>query len=1011
MSRKTLTGLAAMLLAFVAGASALTAQATRDVTGRVTQAGGAPLLDAHIAPVGVAVGVRSNANGEFRIRINQGEVTLIARAIGFKRVTVKVPAGQTVVNFSLEKDVLQLEGVTVTGVATTVEKKNAATSVVSIQTEAITRVSSSSLESALQGKVVGASINMNNGAPGGGGQVQIRGASSLIGKIDPLYVVDGVIISNAVRSNGQAVVTGSLNSGEENSTNRLADINPADIESLEVLKGAGASAIYGSQATNGVIVITTKKGTAGAPRFTLEQRVGTSQLIRNNGFRNFNTAAAVADLRNNVSGGNAEMDAVINANCTATSCKYYDYIGQLYGLMDPSFETVLSMTGGTGNTRYFASAHDRQEPGIAWNTGARRQSIRANVDQSIGSRVTLSIGSNVMHSFSQRGISNNDNSFASPVYGIGYTPAIADLATKLPNGQYPLNPFPAGLLGSANPFQTFDLMTNNEDVYRTILSGKLQWAAWNQGRNAVNVSMNGGADRSSNEGYIVAPQTIQFERLNTGQGGSFPGTVIQGNGTGLLTNVTLGAVWTYSHPKFTSTLSGGGQLEDRFFNDYMIIGRGLGPLQANSAGAASTSVRQSQSGIRNQAFYVQDDLLALSERLFVSAAVRGERSSVNGYRNGMFYFPRVAASYRWANPGWKIDEIKFRANYGQSGNQANYGDRDVTVANYGLISGQTGYGVPGTVGNPNVKPERLAETEGGIDFSMYRERIHFEITRFQRNITDLLVRPLLAPTTGVTQTVVNGGTMKAQGWEVGSSFVPVENWRGLQWLTRLSWMQNESRITSFPAGVLPFTIGAAGGFGNAYGRLRFQPGYTASAIYGNYTDPVTKTVTPNYKLGDANPRATISWGNELSWKKWSASILMDYRSGGTVSNMTRNLSDEGHTSWDYDKPSPTAGKPLGAYRYDSWAGGADTRFYLMDGSNAKVREVNVSYEIPASLVSRMPGAKSMRASVSGRNLFIISPYNGMDPDVNNGGNQVARFVDLSPFPPSRSFEFKLNVGF
>ncbi len=1011
MSSKTLTGLAAMLLAFVAGTSALSAQATREITGRVTQVGGGPLADAHVAPTGVAVGVRSNAAGDFRMLVNQGEVTLVARAIGFKRMTVKVPAGQSVVNFILEKDVLQLEGVTVSGISTTIEKRNAATAVVLIQTEDITKVSSSSLEQALQGKVLGASINMNNGAPGGGAQVQIRGASSLIGRIDPLYVVDGVIISNAVRSSGQSIITGSLNSGEENSTNRLADLNSSDIESIEVLKSAGASAIYGSQATNGVVVITTKKGNGGAPRFTLEQRVGSSQLIRSNGTRKFNTALAVTDLRDNISGGNAEMDQVINAKCKPASCPYYDYIGQLYGRTDPSYETILSMTGGTGNTRYFASAHDRQEPGIAWNTGARRQSIRANVDQAIGSRITLSIGSNVMHSFSQRGISNNDNSFASPIYGIAYTPGIADLATKDSTGQYVLNPFPAGISGSTNPFQTFALMTSNEDVYRVILSGRLSWAAYNEGRNSVNFSFNGGADRSSNEAYILAPQILQFERLGTGQGGPFPGTAIQGNGTGLLTNATLGGVWTYSHPKFTSTFSGGGQIGDRYSNDYTIIGRGLGPLQYNSAGATNTSVRQSQSVIRNQAFYVQEDVLALGEKLYMSASVRGERASVNGDPKKVFYFPRFAASYRLTNPGLKIDEVKFRANYGQSGNQPNYGDRYVAVANYGIISGQTGYGVPGSVGNPTIRPERLSETELGADISIFHERVHLEITHFQRDITDLLVRPLLAPTTGVSQTVVNGGTMSGKGWEVGSSFIPIENWRGVQWLTRLSWQQNESRITSFPPGVLPFTIGAAGGFGNAYGRLRFQPGFTASSVYGNYQDPVTKAVTPNTKLGDANPRATISWGNEVSWKKWAFSMLVDYRSGGTVSNMTQNLFDEGHNTWDYDKTSPVAGKPLGAYRYDNWSGGANTSAYLVDGSVAKVREISVSVELPARLVTLMPGARTMRASLSGRNLFIISPYASFDPEVNNGGNQVARFVDLAPYPPSRSFEFKLNVGF
>ena len=164
-------------------------------------------------------------------------------------------------------------------------------------------------------------------------------------------------------------------------------------------------------------------------------------------------------------------------------------------------------------------------------------------------------------------------------------------------------------------------------------------------------------------------------------------------------------------------------------------------------------------------------------------------------------------------------------------------------------------------------------------------------------------------------------------------------------------------------------------------------------------------------FGDANPRATISWGNEITWKKWAVSMLVDYRSGGTVANMTENIFDEGHNTYDYDKASPTPGKGLGAYRYDSWAGGANTSAYLVDGSVGKVREVSVSWELPSSLVVLMPGAKSMRASLAGRNLFIISPYHSFDPEVNNGGNQVARFVDLAPYPPSRSFEFKLNVGF
>jgi TonB-dependent SusC/RagA subfamily outer membrane receptor len=315
-------------------------------------------VDATVGIIGTPAGVRTNANGEYRINVPTGEVTLLVRSIGFKRAELKVPASQSTANFTLEKDVLQLEGVTVTGAATTVEKRNAATAVSSVNAEELTRVPAASIESALQGKVVGASINMNNGAPGGGGQVQIRGASSLIGRIDPLYVVDGVIVSNAVRSNQQGVITGSLNSGEENGTNRLADINSNDIENIEILKGAAASAIYGSQATNGVVIITTKRGKSGAPRFGLTSRVATSRLMESKGSRHFETVDELLDVA-----GNPDAEALAEQSCTP-NCPYYDYVKQLYDRTDPGYEFIANLSGGAGaGTRYFISGTHKYEPG------------------------------------------------------------------------------------------------------------------------------------------------------------------------------------------------------------------------------------------------------------------------------------------------------------------------------------------------------------------------------------------------------------------------------------------------------------------------------------------------------------------------------------------------------------------------------------------------------------------------------------------------------------------------
>ncbi|MEO7964309.1 MAG: SusC/RagA family TonB-linked outer membrane protein, partial [Gemmatimonadaceae bacterium] len=995
-------------LASFAGPSSAGAQ-QREITGKVTVAGtNAPLQDAIVGLVGSVGGARTNDKGEFRLKAPNGDVFVQVRAIGYKRQSQRLASSENAISFALEKDVLQIEGVTVTGAATTVERKNAATAVSAVNSEELARVPAPALESALQGKVVGASINMNNGAPGGGGQVQIRGASSLIGNVQPLFVIDGVIISNATRSNRLSQVTGSLNAGEENGTNRLADINPNDIENIEVLKGAAASAIYGSQATNGVVVITTKRGSNGSPRFNITQRVGGYQAQRILGSRHFQNADQVLAV---VGGAAAapEAKAAIAANCTASSCNFFDYQNELYGEQKPSYETVFSTTGGINNTRYFFSGLHREENGVMKNTSALRQSLRGNLDQAIGNKWTVSLGSNILRSYSKRGISNNDNALSSPIYAFGYTPAILDLRQKDAAGRYVLNPFPSGYLNVSNPFQTADLLKNDEDVYRMIFSGRVNFDAYSSAHNNVNFTLQAGADRFSSENYIVAPQELQFQRAGTVQGGTFPGMVVQGNGTNLFNNMTLSGLWNNSNLGWASaTTSGGLQLETRRGNDYNIQGRGLGPAQVIAAGAANTQVTNQRTLVQNQAFFAQEELLMFGERLYVSGAVRGERSSVNADRQQTYYFPRFSGSYRFIKPISFVNELKLRVAYGQSGNQPNYGERDLTFASYGLNNGLAGYGLPGTIGNSTVRPERLKELEYGLDAGFLNDRVRLEATYYNRDITDLLVRPTLAPSSGITTTTLNGGVMNAKGYELGLTTIPFQS-KNAQWTSRANWFQNKAEIVSFPAGVKPFRDNtAARGFGNSYGQIFYSPGHSVSTIWGNGL--VNGVQTTQIPLADANPHYVMSFSNDFNYKRFNVNVLVDYRHGGTLSNMTKNLYDEGGNSWDYDDKSPTAGVPLGQYRYDTWNGGRNTAVYLEDGSYTKVREVSVSWDLPQRFFGVVPGARSGRLSLSGRNLFIISGYNGFDPEVNNGGAYVVRFVDLAPFPPTRSFFLSVDLG-
>src|SRR6266436_3337749 len=271
-----------LALATLVGVAAVSAQ-QRQITGRVTSgATNEPVAGVTVSVTGTAFAAVTNSDGRYAIPAPAGAVTLVFRRIAFKRREVQVPADQTTADATLEPDVFNLEAVVVTGQATGVERRNAAIATSVVTGADITSAPAPALDRALAGRVPGAYIQQNSGAPGGGTQVQIRGSNTVIGSANPLYVVDGVIISDASLSSGLFSVTGSgnpqstRNDGEkqDDPVNRLADLNPNDVASVEILRGAAASSIYGSKGVNGVVIITTNRGKAGKARANIIQRTG-----------------------------------------------------------------------------------------------------------------------------------------------------------------------------------------------------------------------------------------------------------------------------------------------------------------------------------------------------------------------------------------------------------------------------------------------------------------------------------------------------------------------------------------------------------------------------------------------------------------------------------------------------------------------------------------------------------------------------------------------------------------
>jgi TonB-dependent SusC/RagA subfamily outer membrane receptor len=340
----------------------------RQVSGQVTNAQtGTGVAEATIAVQGTRIVAQAGTDGRYTLNAPANTLVLVTRAIGFKSRTDTIPLGVETMDLVLETDIFKLEEVVVTGQSTGIQKQNLPNAVETVSAAELTRAPTGTLESALQGKIPGALIQSNSGAPGGGIQVNLRGVSTINGDVNNLFVIDGVVVSNDAIPNGADAVTAAQAGGnprnQDNAVNRIADLNPEDIERIEVLKGGSAAAIYGSKANNGVVIITTKRGKAGKPQFNLTQRFGTFVRAATLGRRTFNTLEDALSVYTDT----ALVTSLYQPGRT------FDIEDQIYGRKALSYETSASVSGGTEQTRYYVSGLLKDDEGIAINTDYKKQ--------------------------------------------------------------------------------------------------------------------------------------------------------------------------------------------------------------------------------------------------------------------------------------------------------------------------------------------------------------------------------------------------------------------------------------------------------------------------------------------------------------------------------------------------------------------------------------------------------------------------------------------------------------
>ncbi|HEX2093789.1 MAG TPA: SusC/RagA family TonB-linked outer membrane protein [Longimicrobiaceae bacterium] len=994
-------------VSLLAGPQSLEGQ-QRQITGTVTSAEGTPVAGAAVSIVGQNRTTQTDQQGQFTVSAPAAEVRLRVNRLGYAMREVVVPLAQATVNVRLEADALSLDAIVVTGQATSVARRNLAHAVASVSARDVERTPSQTVDKALQGKVPGALISTNSGAPGGGVQVDLRGVSSINGTADPLWVIDGVIVSNVSIPSGQNAVTaatGLLNttsvgvvggSVQDNTVNRVADLNPSDIESIEILKGASAAAIYGSKASNGVIIITTKRGREGAPQIRFSQKLGVYQLSNTLGARNFTRDEAVGAF-------GEEVAAYFGPN--GQPLQTFDHEKLLAGREDLSGETALSISGGTGGTRYFLSGLLQRDAGIIENTGFDKQSVRLNLEQRLGSAVEVRLNNNLLHTRAQRGLTNNDNAGVSYYMVLPFTPNFVDLRRGA-DGLFPDNPFER-----SNPLQTAALGKNEEDVWRFISAGDVKVDLLQNDRQSLRFSLVGGADYFAQNNNLFYPSNLQFER-DDGQ----PGTVVRGTSNNLNLNGNANLVHTFSPAggAFTATSSVGVQYEDRDLNIKNVIGRNLIAGEEGIDAATTVNLFDVRQRVRDLGVYAQEELLLLDNRLLLTAGIRADRTSANGDDAKFYLYPKTSISYRLPELASFVDELKLRLAYGETGNQPLFGQKFTQLLANLNIGGVPGLVSGGVLGAPDIRPERQREIEGGFDLALFNGRANLEFTAYDQRISDLILQRTIAPSTGFGSEFFNGAGMNTRGVEVAVGATPIQLDR-LTWTSRTTFYKTESEITELP--VPTFRVGSFGAA--SLGVFQIEKGKSPTQIVG-YNGRDANGIAIEEALGDATPDFTMGFTNELTFGPLTLYSLLDWRKGGDVVNLTRFLHDAGQLSPDYLLPSGVTAPRRVPECHPRCSGmervlgfNTYTQQYIEDGSFVKLRELSLAYRLPEAALRRIPGrVRDARISLSGRNLHTWTDYTGLDPEVSNFGNQqIGRSVDVAPFPPSRSFWLSIDLGF
>ena len=999
---------------------------TGSISGTVIDAvTGEALPGANVVITGTTLGASSDVDGAFLVKdVPPGDYEVTVYFIGYKKPTrqVTVVAGETVnVNFLLNVSALKMDEVVVIGSTIRATRKELGNTVTTLKSRDL--VGTETLTSAFQGKIPGARVTQNSGDPAGGFSVTLRGVSSVFGSSEPLYVLDGVVISNQSQNvtNLNVGVPGAVVLGQ----NRLADINPEDIESIEVIPGGAAAAIYGSRAANGVVLITSKKGKPGPPRYSFTIGINANEL-RKEVYTNLlgKQFGSATQRLYPIAGTDPNTGALTvgrNFSTETVDVTRFDYQDQVFRTGN-GYNSHFSVSGGTVNTSYFASLSSTVNEGIVRGTNSDRKGAKLRLRQNVNDWMEVSIGVNYIRSTSDE--KPDGNVFWSPVNSINITNNIYDITQRDDFGN--LQSVEPTRVNPASITETFDI---TQDVNRVIADAQVHLSPLK----GLTIDYIFGLDNYGQSGQIFIPpypySPVNSTYFNDGYASEAQNNLTQ-------TNNDLNIRYQVkASDKLTATTYAGFNAQLIRDNFQTSQGRALASFVENVSGASNfLGAASSESKTNIWGYYLQETF-GYNKNLYLTLAGRVDASTAFGKDNRSNFYPKVSGSYFvsgedfWAKSGISnlVSSLRLRTSWGQSGNLTAIGPfTRFTQYSPGEITGSTRFNIQSQKGNADIKPERSEEFEFGFDAGFFKDRINLAATYYTANIKDLIVPRTLASSEGALSIVENVGKLQNKGFEMLLSTTPVRTSTS-EFNVFFNFTRNRNKVVDAFDGLIRVD-------GPGFVPSFIQNGEPIGFFYGSYAardengdylltpegflqrergDLTTGTPQRdangqptgdflNKKIGDPNPDFIFSVGANFRYKKLGLNVLVDGMQGFDIFDADKRTR-QGVGIGKFAEQELKGELPRGYI----WAFYPILEWRMEDGSYVKVREISLSYDV-SGLLRAFDSAK---LTLTGRNLFSFDNYFSYDPETNSAGQASYLRYNFGTVPIPRVYSLTLTTNF